>query len=45
MFITLVTRSGAVAAKKEKKTLNLVSFLPKRLISPDCTPSTNLPHS
>ena len=44
MFITLVTRSGAVAARK-KKTLNLVSFLPKRLVSPDCTPSTNLPHS
>ena len=46
MFITLVRRSGAVAEqKKQKKTLNLVPILSKRLVSPDCTSSTNLLHS
>ena len=46
MFITLVRRSGAVAEqKKQNKTLNLVPILSKRLVSPDCTSSTNLLHS
>ena len=45
MFITRVTQSGAGAEQKKKQTLNLVSILSKRLVSPDCTPSTNLLHS
>ena len=46
MFITRVTQSGAGAGAEQKnRTLNLVSILSKRLVSPDCTPSTNLLHS
>ena len=44
MFITRVTQSGAGAgagAEQKNKTLNLVSILSKRLVSADCTPSTN----